>query len=160
MKDTVKNNRLHFIGGSDIPILMNISNYKDRETLVKEYAGVEDRTFKCNQFIEYGNLMEPKIRDYTNNILGFNCIPKCSKSFKKRIRCNTDGYDPNNKIIFEIKTNDRKHSNILDYELQMQLYMWKFKCKKGYLIQYTRPENFYTGIVFDIYKDSKYFNLI
>lgn len=157
-KNTVTQDRTRFIGGSDIPTLLGLNQYKTREDLVLEYAGIDERNFNGNQFTEYGNLMEEKIRDYANKLLGFDCKPKCSKSFKKRIRCNTDGYDPNNKVIFEIKTNDGKHSNTIDYEVQMQLYMWKFKCKKGYLIQYKRPKDFWRGFDSKYHLDVSYFN--
>lgn len=157
-KETVKTNRQHYIGGSDVPILLGVSKFKTYENLLNEYIS-NDFNFKGNEYTEYGKLMESKIRNYANKILNINCKPTYRIKKNNRIRCNTDGYDKDNKVIIEIKTNNGKHSNTFDYELQMQLYMWAFNVREGYLIQYERPTNFYTGTLFDLHNEPKYFNL-
>ena len=62
----VKVDRDKYIGGSDIPIIMGISQFKTRFELLLEKAGLKENTFDGNEYTEYGNIMEPKIRDYIN----------------------------------------------------------------------------------------------
>ncbi len=158
IKDTIKNNRRKYIGGSDIPTLMGYSKFNSYDKLLNSYITGEF-DFSSNEYTEYGNLMEDKIRNYVNGFLGLNCKPAYRIKKDKKIRCNTDGYDRENKVIMEIKTNNGKHSNTFDYELQMQLYMWAFNVKKGYLVQYERPKEFYTGTLFELHNTPKYFDL-
>lgn len=157
--DTVKSNRIYYIGGSDIPTLLGLNKQKSYDELLEVYKGKSENTFDGNIYTEYGNLMEHTIRDYINIKLGINAIPDCRIFKNRKIRCNTDGYDKEKNIIIEIKTNNGKHSNTIDYEVQMQLYMWAFNCDKGYLVQYKRPTEFYNGIIFDIHSTAEYFNL-
>lgn len=156
--DTIKENRTKYIGGSDIPTLLGYNKNKTVEELIQEYV-CNSKTFEGNQYTEYGNLMEDKIRSYFNNEYGFDA-QACSILFENRnIRCNTDGLDRDKNIIVEIKTNNGKHTNTFDYELQMQLYMWAFGVNEGYLVQYERHKDFYSGIMFDLHSTPNYFNL-
>lgn len=156
--NTITKNRRFYIGGSDVPILTGYSKFKNYETLLCEYSTGEFN-FESSEYTKYGNLMEPIIRDYINKELKLNAKPAYRIKKDKRIRCNTDGYDIDKKVIIEIKTNNGKHPNTFDYELQMQLYMWAFNVTEGYLVQYERPNNFYSGVLFDINNEEKYFNL-
>lgn len=70
MQDSVSIDREKFIGGSDIPIIMELSPFKSRFDLLLEKAGYKHNDFKGNVFTEYGNTMESKIRDHVNNITG------------------------------------------------------------------------------------------
>lgn len=155
--DTVKDNRYKYIGGSDIPTLLNISKFKNREELLQQYLQQQLIDFS-SEYALYGTYMEENIRVYANSVLGYNCAPAYTIFEDKRIRCNTDGYDKDANIIFEIKTNNGKHNNTMDYELQMQLYMWAFNANKGYLIQYERPTEFYYGY-HSSHTGTEYFNL-
>lgn len=140
--DTVKTNRTRYIGGSDIPALFNKSTFKTYQELVKQY--VLNKTIEIDSlYADYGTLMEPKIRDYFNKEYDFNFKPQYMTNEKHRIRCNCDGLDEKEKAILEIKTNNGKHNNKIDYELQIQLYLWVFECDKAYLVEYERPTNFY-----------------
>ena len=65
MQETVKKDREKYIGGSDIPIIMNLSPFKSRYDLLLEKAGYKEDTFSGNIFTEYGNIMEEKIREHT-----------------------------------------------------------------------------------------------
>ena len=67
MQDSVKQDRDKYIGGSDIPIIMRLSPYKSRYDLLLEKAGYKEDTFEGNIYTEYGNTMEPKIREYINS---------------------------------------------------------------------------------------------
>lgn len=156
--NTITKNRRLYIGGSDVPILTGYSKFKNYETLLHEYITGEFN-FESSEYTKYGNLMEPVIRDYINKELKLNAKPAYRIKKDKRIRCNTDGYDKDKKVIIEIKTNNGRHSNTFDYELQMQLYMWAFNVTEGYLVQYERPNNFYSGVLFDVNNEEKYFNL-
>ena len=55
-----------YIGGSDIPIIMGISSFKTRFDLLLEKAGIKENDFAGNKYTEYGNVMEPKIRNFIN----------------------------------------------------------------------------------------------
>ncbi|MDU4652804.1 YqaJ viral recombinase family protein [Sneathia sanguinegens] len=156
--NTITKNRRLYIGGSDVPILTGYSKFKNYETLLHEYITGEFN-FESSEYTKYGNLMEPVIRDYINKELKLNAKPAYRIKKDKKIRCNTDGYDRDKKVIIEIKTNNGKHSNTFDYELQMQLYMWAFNVTECYLVQYERPDDFYSGVLFDVNNKKKYFNL-
>ena len=48
MQASVKQDRDKFIGGSDIPIIMELSPFKSRYDLLLEKAGLKDDTFSGN----------------------------------------------------------------------------------------------------------------
>lgn len=156
--DTIKENRTHYIGGSDVPTILNLNKNKNYQILLSEYVK-DHKSFEGNEYTEYGNLMESTIRNFFNKEYGFNATPNYIMFEDKKIRCNCDGLDRDSNIIIEIKTNNGKHTNTLDYEVQMQLYMWAFGVNEGYLIQYERPKNFYKGIIYEMHHSPEYFNL-
>lgn len=158
MIDTVKTDRWRYLGGSDIPVLMGLSKFKTRDELVEQYAK-KDIENVDNEYVHYGNFMEDAIRFEFNKTMNYLAIPACVVNEDKKIRCNTDGYDRNNNIIIEIKTNNGKHKNTIDYELQMQLYMYAFNVEKGYLIEYPRPKDFFKGFSEEHYKEEKFYDL-
>ena len=63
MQDVTKD-RSKYIGGSDIPAIMGISHFKTRFDLLLEKAQLQENQFDGNSYTEYGNELEPKIRDY------------------------------------------------------------------------------------------------
>ena len=152
MQKSVKQDRDKFIGGSDIPIIMEISPFKSRFDLLLEKAGYKKDTFEGNVFTEYGNTMEGKIREYINKTKGsqftegkhivdvpveWNEHPNGMK-----IRAHTDGECGN--IILEIKTTSHLYDSIDDYELyivQLLFYMMVTGCQFGLLAVYERPED-------------------
>ena len=69
MQDSVKIDRDKYLGGSDIPVIMEISPFKSRYDLLLEKAGFKENNFTGNVFTDYGNKMEGKIRDWLNDIL-------------------------------------------------------------------------------------------
>lgn len=137
----VVQHRDKWVGGSDVPAILGISKYKTQFQLAKEKTGIEPSEFKGNEYTEYGNVLEPQIRDYINAINNTNFVPDTRIDREKGIRSNTDGYDAENQLILEIKTHG-KTPDIKSYEAQMQLYMWHFGVKFGWLALYERPENF------------------
>ena len=68
MQKSVNEDRDKYIGGSDIPIIMGISPFKTRFDLLLEKAGLKENDFTGNEYTEYGNVMESKIRDYVNKL--------------------------------------------------------------------------------------------
>lgn len=137
----VKVDRNKYIGGSDIPIIMGISPFKRRFDLLLEKAELKENEFDGNAYTEYGNIMEPKIRDYINKAQSLNF--KEGKHIKDDIRCHTDGEDET--TILEIKTTSNIHENINEYKIylvQLLFYMMNTNKNKGMLAVYERPDNF------------------
>ena len=130
-----------YIGGSDIPIIMGISSFKSRFDLLLEKAGYLENDFTGNEYTEYGNVMEPKIRQYINETTGRNFVE--GKHIEGDIRCHTDGEDESS--ILEIKTTSQIHSTLEEYKVylvQLLFYMYHTKREFGMLAVYERPSDF------------------
>ena len=137
----VRVDRDKYIGGSDIPIIMGISQFKTRFDLLLEKAGLKENTFDGNEYTEYGNIMEPKIREYVNKQLGKSFIE--GKHIDGDIRCHTDGEDYT--TILEIKTTSQIHNTVDEYKVylvQLLFYMEHTNRQAGILAVYNRPEDF------------------
>lgn len=137
----VKTDRNKYIGGSDIPIIMGISPFKKRFDLLLEKAELKENDFEGNAYTEYGNIMEPKIREYVNNYLSRNFVE--GKHIYEDIRCHTDGEDETG--ILEIKTTSDIHETVGEYKnylVQLLFYMMNTNKKEGTLAVYNRPEDF------------------
>ena len=133
--------REKYIGGSDIPIIMGISPFKTRFDLLLEKAGLKEIDFTGNEYTEYGNIMEPKIREYINRSLGKHYVE--GKHISEDVRCHTDGEDYSS--ILEIKTTSQIHEKIEDYKtylVQLLFYMENTNKDSGLLAVYDRPVNF------------------
>ncbi len=147
MQDTVKQNRDKYIGGSDIPIIMNLSPFKSRYDLLLEKAGYKDDPFEGNIYTEYGNTLEPKIRDYINKELGSNYIEgkhtrEATEDEIIGVRIHTDGEDEDS--ILEIKTTSQIYASVNDYKIylvQLLYYMVNTGKTRGILAVYERPED-------------------
>ena len=141
---SVVENRNLYIGGSDIPIIMGISPFKKRFDLLLEKSGLQENTFTGNEYTEYGDIMEPKIRDYINTQEKNPFIPQCL--INEPYRCNVDGFNGKDTIL-EIKTTSQIYRNVNEYNkylVQLLFYMYNFNVKKGKLAVYERPTNFDT----------------
>lgn len=137
----VKIDRHKYIGGSDIPIIMGLSHFKDRFTLLLEKAGLKEIEQVNNPYVDYGNVMEPKIRQYINTLFQRNF--KEDKLEKDDIRCHFDGIDKD--MILEIKTSSQIYQDVNDYKVylvQLLFYMMNAKIKDGMLVVYERPSDF------------------
>lgn len=149
MQDSVKQDRDRYIGGSDIPVIMEISTYKSRYDLLLEKAGLKEDTFEGNQYTEYGNIMEPKIRDYINSAFKPAFRFKEGKHVREAAgddpigsRCHTDG--ENQTMILEIKTTSQIYETVDEYKVylvQLLYYMKETDKKSGLLAVYDRPED-------------------
>ena len=154
MQSTVSKDREKYIGGSDIPIIMELSPFKSRFDLLLEKAGLKANEFTGNVFTEYGNIMEGKIRDYINSQRDADKQFKEGKHTCKipddwtknkagmKIRCHTDGECGN--IILEIKTTSQIYDTVDEYQLylvQLLFYMIMTGKEHGILAVYKRPED-------------------
>lgn len=144
MAQNVTENRNLYIGGSDIPIIMGISPFKKRFDLLLEKAGLQENDFKGNEYTEYGNVLEPQIRDYINKGLKNPFVE--DKKIIDDIRCHVDGYN-NKDTILEIKTTSQIHTDVNGYKIylvQLLFYMHIYNVNKGQLAVYNRPSDFNT----------------
>lgn len=142
MQDVTKD-RDKYIGGSDIAAILNISKFKTRWQLLKEKAGVEESDFTGNVYTEYGNELEPKIREYVNAELDHNFVE--GKVIEDYLRYHADGVDFNDKCVLEIKTTSDIHGDIWGYKhylCQLLMGMWMYNYKRGVLAVYHRPDDF------------------
>lgn len=155
MQDSVKQDRDKYIGGSDIPIIMRLSPYKSRYDLLLEKAGYKEDTFEGNIYTEYGNSMEPKIREFINSeILKPKSAPFMEGKHVREargdeiigVRIHTDGERETNLggEILEIKTTSKLYDTLEDYKLylvQLLFYMVNTGAHYGRLAVYERPED-------------------
>lgn len=147
MQETVNQDRDKYIGGSDIPIIMNLSPFKSRFDLLLEKAGYKEDKFEGNIYTEYGNKLEPKIREYINNkhkkaFVEGKHIREAEADEVIGVRIHTDGETDNE--ILEVKTTSTIHNSLEDYKLylvQLLFYMVNTGKKYGTLAVYNRPED-------------------
>ena len=153
--------RHKYVGGSDLPSILGL-NAKYGTSIfefAKEKAGILPNTFKGNQFTKYGQQMEPVIREYINSIYGVNYLEDTVIDTKRGYRGNTDGIDRGADIpILEVKTFGEE-LDVDYYTAQCQFYMETFSQDACLLVGYKRPEDFYTGVDYELENDNTYFNL-
>ncbi len=134
----VSQERDKYIGGSDIPVLMELSPYRRREELVEEKAGLRQNCFPGNQYTRFGRDMEPLIRDYVNHSLNTDFRP--ARLIAGDLRLHTDGYD--GRRVLEIKTTGRLRKSLPEYKaylVQLIKYMDAYGSREGVLAVYRRP---------------------
>ena len=88
--------------------------------------------------MEYGDIMESKIRDYINKLYKTEFIPNVV--IKGDLRGNSDGF--NGSQILEVKTTSQIHEKVSDYKVyisQMLFYMQLNNVESGILAVYERP---------------------
>lgn len=147
MQDSVNKDRDRFIGGSDIPIIMNLSPFKSRFDLLLEKAGYKEDSFEGNVYTEYGNKLEPFIRDWINSSLSDKFTEgkhtrEAAEDEIIGVRCHTDG--ENEDTILEIKTTSQIYDTVDDYKIylvQLLFYMVNTGKTNGLLAVYDRPED-------------------
>ena len=155
MQKTVIEHRECYLGGSDIPALLGISKYKTRFQLLKEKAQIVPvEPVFVNKAIEYGVIMEPKIREYLNigrseaNMFKEWKFERPLEGSTLRARGHLDGYAAASRACLEIKTtNDYRGADIRAYEdylFQMLFYMDqpRPRLKTGILAVYERPDDY------------------
>ena len=151
MQDSVSENRDKYIGGSDIPAIMNLSQFTTRWELLQQKAGIVENTFTGNVYTRYGQVMEEKIRDHINNCsVVYGEAPFHEDKWQREaeggepigIRCHCDGI--NEITVLEIKTTSEIHENVDEYKyylVQLLFYMIHFEKRYGMLAVYERPED-------------------
>lgn len=137
----VTEKRTQYVGGSDVPVILGLSKYKTQYELAREKAGIVQPEFISNPYIQFGNKMEPFIREYINTVNSLNFITETFVDKQNMIRSNVDGIDLENKILLEIKTHGANPTEKV-YETQMQLYFHQTGCSYGWLAMYHRPSDF------------------
>ncbi len=144
MEFDVTIDRDKYIGGSDIPVIMGISTFKTRWELLQEKAGLKESTFTGNKYTEYGNILEPKIRDYVNSYFkGRMAEFAPNRVIDGDFRAHTDGF--NGSCVLEIKTTSNIHDSVDGYKhylVQLLKYMEVNGADEGMLAVYERPEDF------------------
>lgn len=153
--------RHKYVGGSDLPTILGL-NAKYGTSIfefAKEKAGIIPNSFKGNEYTKYGQKMEPVIRDYINSIYQVNYLEDTVIDTKRGYRGNTDGIDRGADIpILEIKTFGEE-LDVDYYTAQCQFYMETFSQDACLLVGYKRPDDFYTGVDYQLENDDSYFNL-
>lgn len=141
--DNVTKGRSKYVGGSDVPVILCISKFKTQYQLALAKVGIVKSEFIGNEYTQFGNALEPQIRDYINlaNEDGYQFIENTTIDNELGLRSNTDGVDLENKVLLEIKTHGSKPT-IDIYVPQMQLYMYQNNLDKGLLALYERPKDF------------------
>ncbi len=147
MQETVKQDRDKYIGGSDIPIIMDLSPFKSRFDLLLEKAGYKEDSFEGNVYTEYGNKLEPKIRDFINKTHDTDFtegkhVREAAEDEIIGVRIHTDGENDN--CILEVKTTSQIHDKVEDYKIylvQLLFYMVNTGKSYGLLAVYERPED-------------------
>ena len=147
MQETVKQDRQKYLGGSDIPIIMNLSPFKSRFDLLLEKAGYKVSDFEGNVYTEYGNTMESKIRDAINSQIKEPFTEgkhtrEATEDELIGVRIHTDGENSNS--ILEVKTTSQIFDDIDDYKIylvQLLFYMVNTGKQYGLLAVYERPDD-------------------
>lgn len=132
-----------YIGGSDIPVIMGISPFKTRWELLQEKAGLKESEFKGNKYTEYGNIIEPQIRDYVNRL--YQTFFEPTRIINGDFRYHSDGFD--GECVLEIKSTSNTHDTVDEYKIylvQLLKGMEENKVNKGILAVYQRPDDFDT----------------
>lgn len=153
MQDTVKVDRDKYVGGSDIPAILGLSNFKTRYELILDKAGLYQDDFDGNMYTDYGNRLEPIIRKYVNDTQGYNFVEdKAIITTGKGldIRCHCDGIDLPQNCILEIKTTGKLYKTLNNkkykgYLSQLLFYMYTFGIDNGILAVYQRPVDLYNN---------------
>lgn len=163
MQETVTQDREKYLGGSDIPAVMGISPFVKRFDLLKYKAEIEKPSFQGNEYTEYGNEMEGKIRDYINEGCSYGqyeedqiIVPHDGIDW----RYHSDGYNEKTNTVLEIKTTSQIHDIADEYKVylvQLLFGMLVHNAPSGMLAVYERPEDMNTDFdedrlqIFDIY---------
>lgn len=152
MQNSVTEERYKYLGGSDIPAVMELSPFTKRFEMLKYKAQIDERDFEGNAYTEYGNEMEGKIRDYINENYGLDFVE--SKKIVEHenglpTRYHADGTDENHRMMLEVKTTGENEIKdcINDYKMylvQLLYGMETYGYELGLLAVYARPDDMST----------------
>ena len=154
----VTEDRDKYIGGSDMPVVMGISAYRSRFDLLREKALGITGDFEGNVYTEYGQTMEPIIRQHINDTLDYR-FEDDTVRINDDLRYHADGYD-NRGYLLEIKTTGNMRATLSEYKeylVQLLMGMQMYEVPKGLLAVYNRPDDFSTDFdadrlqIWDVY---------
>lgn len=161
MQDTVTIDRDKYLGGSDTPAVMGISRFTKRFDLLQYKLGYQENPFKGNIYTEYGQTMEPLIRDYINETCECNFIETkkiLDDSDVLPTRYHADGDEQEKQMLLEVKTTSDIKENVNDYQeylAQLLKGLYTYDYQVGVLAVYERPEDMST--VFDSHRLQVFF---
>lgn len=138
------------IGGSDVASVMGDSPFLSRWDLLQQKVGLIERDFKGNEYTRYGQVIEPKIRDYINKTRNANFEPDYVEENADdpiSYYYHSDGCDTKSETILEIKSTSviaapGEEKKVYKHYYEQLLYgMWLHGYMKGILAVYERPED-------------------
>ena len=137
VKDSVKDDRDKYIGGSDLPKVIREGS---AERLIFEKTH-EQKDF-TSIYTEFGNIAEPLIREYVSRVFydNENIDPSTitiEREGKLGFRGNLDGDNTIRKEVIEIKTLGEKYNT---YSIQVGYYMMLKGYKEGTVFIFKRPK--------------------
>ena len=135
----VTKDRDKYIGGSDEPVIMGISPFKNRWELLQEKLNPETVVPFTNEYIEYGVRMESPIREFVEGV--YNTKFEQDEVFRDHVRYHSDGFD--GERVLEVKTTSQIHDDISGYKqylVQLLIGMWVHDVNKGVLAVYERGD--------------------
>lgn len=159
MNLNVVKDREKYIGASDLPTILGYNKHYGKTIIqfAKEKLKLVPSTFSGNQYTRYGQIMEPKVRDYINQMFDTNFVEDTIIDETRKLRGNCDGIDKQKGLLLEVKTFSTK-LKVDYYTPQCQMYMELFNINECWLVGYDRPSNFYTGVDYSLEKDDIFFN--
>ena len=135
--------RHKYLGGSDISAIMGINPFKTRFQLLLEKAQLVEINFEGNEFTKYGQILEPKIRNFINESGVYSKPFEETQIIDGDCRYNSDGF--NGSTVLEIKTTSQIHNDVDDYKHYLAQLVFGMKMhgvEKGLLAVYHRPDDF------------------
>lgn len=148
VKDSVKDDRDKYIGGSDLP---KVNNPTSAERLIFEKTH-EQKDF-TSIYTEFGNIAEPIIREYVGRVFYNNESIEPSTTIIERegklgLRGNLDGDNTIRKEVIEIKTLGENYLNdigafqnkVNTYRVQVGYYMMLKGYEKANIYIFKRPQ--------------------
>lgn len=159
MNLNVTKDRDKYIGASDLPTILGLNKQYGKTIIqfAKEKLKLVPSKFSGNQYTRYGQIMEPKVRRYINEMFNCNFVEDTIINEEKHLRGNCDGIDYDKKLLLEIKTFSNK-LKVDYYTPQCQMYMELFDIPECWLVGYDRPSDFYSGVDYTLEKTDIYFN--
>nr|DAV82132.1 MAG TPA: Exonuclease [Caudoviricetes sp.] len=125
--------RSKYIGGSDIPVILNISPWKKRENLLKEKVLGIHHNFKSSA-TEFGHQKELELIEFDALSNGYDLEPNSLltqefNNFDFPLIAHLDGIGvkDGDRFIIECKTSSTPFNGLLPsyYNAQVQFYMWQ-----------------------------------
>ena len=88
-------NRDKYIGGSDLPTILGMNRIYNKSIIqfAREKLKLVYSSFNGNEYTEYGNIMEPQMRNYLNEMYGMNFKEDSIVDEVRKYRGNCDGLD-------------------------------------------------------------------